>query len=215
MVPAVRLCERSWDFMPPDLVRPVATTNIFNIAIMAYRLGMTWIDFRPEENVMRAEGNGQLLNSTHVRSIGIILQYLKTRGDIEDSINDTFNPSEVADALNFGIILTNIPFFLQGDFSWGTGKDLKIGTIDEILFSMAQIDCTKDAIKKAKDTYSVGKKAFGFSDIIPLMTPMMHVKGNTLIRLPVPAEHCDGLTSHREGNSEPECSTIIKLIDIC
>lgn len=202
MVPAVRLCERSWDFMPPDLVRPVATTNVFNIAIMAYRLGMTWIDFRPEENVMRAEGNGQLLNSTHVRSIGIILQYLKTGGYIEDSIDKNFNPSRVADALSFGIILTSTPV-LHMYFTLSSGDHLKIGTIDEILFSMAQIGCTKDAIKKAKDTYSVGKKPFGFSDIIPLITPMMHVKGNPLIRLPVPAEHCDGLTSHKEGNNEP------------
>lgn len=44
--PAVRFRERSWDFMPPDVVRPHAITNISDIAVLARRLGMTWRDFR-------------------------------------------------------------------------------------------------------------------------------------------------------------------------
>jgi len=44
--PAIRFGERSWDFMPVDIVRPHAIANVSDIAVLARRLGMTWGDFR-------------------------------------------------------------------------------------------------------------------------------------------------------------------------
>lgn len=40
--PAVRFHEMSWDFMPPEIVRPFAVTTVSDIAIIARRLGMSW-----------------------------------------------------------------------------------------------------------------------------------------------------------------------------
>lgn len=44
--PAVRFRQRSWDFMPVDVIRPQALSTVTGIAILARRLGMTWQDFR-------------------------------------------------------------------------------------------------------------------------------------------------------------------------
>lgn len=44
--PAIRFRQRSWHSMPPDITRPLALSTISGIAILARRLGMTWIDFR-------------------------------------------------------------------------------------------------------------------------------------------------------------------------
>jgi hypothetical protein len=39
-LPAVIFRERSWDFQPPDVVRPLAKTTLSDIAVIARRMGM-------------------------------------------------------------------------------------------------------------------------------------------------------------------------------
>lgn len=172
------------------MVRPVAITSISDIAIIARRLGMRWIDFRPEENTMRAEGNGHVLNSTVVRSIGIILQYMEVGDPFSLPKYELYIPTNQADMMGFGI-LPRSNLIYRAPF--------RIGSIEEILAVMDQIDPTGVSTKKARDTHSCGGKPFGFSDIIPLAAPMMRIRGSSIIRLPMPADHCDGLTSHKEG----------------
>ena len=48
--PAVTFRRRSWDFQSADTVRPHAVSNIFDIAVLVHRLGMTWQDFRKSLN---------------------------------------------------------------------------------------------------------------------------------------------------------------------
>ena len=187
---AIKLRERSWDFMPPEIVRPVAITTISDVAIIALRLGMRWTDFRPEENAMRAEGNGHVLNSTVVRSIGIILQYMGVGDSKSLPQEELYIPTNQADMMGFGILpcsdlIDRAPF--------------RIGSMEEILAIMSQFDPTGPARKKTRDTNECGGKPFGFSDIIPLAAPMMRIRGSSIIRLPMPADHSDGLTSHKEG----------------
>lgn len=187
---AIKLRERSWDFMPPEIVRPVAITTISDVAIIALRLGMRWTDFRPEENAMKAEGNGHVLSSTVVRSIGIILQYMGV-GDFKSlPQEELYIPTSQADMMGFGMLPCS---------SLIEGAPFRIGSIDEILAIMGQFDPTGPARKKTRDTNACGGKPFGFSDIIPLAAPMMRIRGSSIIRLPMPADHSDGLTSHKEG----------------
>lgn len=187
---AIKLRERSWDFMPPEMVRPVAITSISDIAIIARRLGMRWVDFRPEENMMRAEGNGHVLNSTVVRSIGIILQYMEVGDPLSLPKEEFYIPTSQADGMGFGI-LPRSNLIYRAPF--------RIGNIDEIQATLRQFGSSEEVVKKARDTNSCGGKPFGFSDIIPLAAPMMRFRGSNIIRLPMPADHCDGLTSHKEG----------------
>lgn len=187
---AIKLRERSWDFIPPEIVRPLAITTVSDIAIIALRLGMRWSDFRPEENMMRAEGNGHVLNSTVVRSMGIILQYMGVGNPYDLPREELYIPTQQADMMGFGFLpcsdlIDKAPF--------------RIGSMGDIKAIMTQFDPTGPSTKKVRDTNEVGGKPFGFSDIIPLAAPMMRIRGSNIIKLPMPADHSDGLTSHREG----------------
>ena len=62
-LPIVKFEERSWDFMPPDVVKPYARISVSDLGVLARRLGMEWDRFEPADGVLRAQGNGYSLNS--------------------------------------------------------------------------------------------------------------------------------------------------------
>lgn len=137
----MRIQERSWDFVPPEVVRPLAIVSVSDIAIMARRLGMLWKQFDPLEGNMRAEGNGFTITSTLVRSMGTVLQTgvndpLPDEYD-KEQLYELFIPSEAADKLGFGIVPgqagLNIP-------------DYKMGTEYQVLATLQEIDPTRGAL---------------------------------------------------------------------
>lgn len=67
--------ERTRDLMTPDVVRPLATSTLGHMIVVAHRLGMRWLDIRPSEGYMRAEGNGHNLTSTLTRGLGAVFKY--------------------------------------------------------------------------------------------------------------------------------------------
>jgi hypothetical protein len=104
--PAMVLREWSWDFMPPEVVRPLATTTVGTLVVLAHRMGMSWRDLQPSCGYIRAEGNGHTISSTTIRGFGILVQY---------TFDDSYIPShaarpharihtEAADKLACGII---------------------------------------------------------------------------------------------------------------
>jgi len=206
--PAVRFREMSWDFMPPEIVRPLAVTTVSDIAIIVRRLGMSWEVFNPEEGTMRAEGNGHGISSTFARSIGLILHYIRIEGSVtyspkllfsfvrELSKAELYIPTREADMMGFGILpgydRLGIPSF-------------KIGTSNEVFASMDILDSIRKASRKLRDIRNllVGKWdahcTYGFSDLISLAAPMIRRRHSTIIRVPTPAEYCSSLLSHKEG----------------
>ena len=42
---------------------------------MAYRLGMIWTDFRPDEGIMRAAGSGRSFFTSIVRGMGLVVEF--------------------------------------------------------------------------------------------------------------------------------------------
>ena len=206
--PAVRFHEMSWDFMPPDIVRPFAVTTVSDSAIMARRLGMSWEVFNPEEGNMRAEGNGHGFSSIQARSIGLILQYIRVEGRVTSSPKSFFSnmkelskaelyiPTREADMMGFGILpgydRLKIPFF-------------KVGTSDEVFATMDILDSSRKASRKLRDIRNllVGKWdahcTYGFADLISLAAPMIRRRQSTIVRIPPPAECCLSLLSHKEG----------------
>ena len=205
--PAVRFHEMSWDFMPPDIVRPFAITTVSDIAIIARRLGMSWQIFNPEGGIMRAEGNGHGISSTLTRSIGLVLQYIHlegaviTSGKLTDATAnrltkaELYIPTREADMMGFGILpgcdSLKVPYF-------------KVGTTAEIYTTMDILDRTRKASNKLRDVNRllVGKWdahcTYGFSDIISLAAPMIRQRRTTIVRVPTPAEYCSSLLSHKE-----------------
>ena len=205
--PAVHFRKRSWDFMAPDTVRPFAVTTISNIAIMARRLGMTWVEFRPEHGVMRGEGNGHIISSTLSRSFGIMLHYMHVQRSSSKSISSVhtvdqsskanmYVPRRSADMMGFGLLPRNAALNLPS---------FRVGTIDDILATLNILDSTRKASRKVTDmrNFLTGKwdahGIYGFVDLIPLTSPMIRLKHCDIIRLPVPMEHCVGLTCQKEG----------------
>lgn len=85
---------RSWDFMPPDIVRPIASTTLGCLITMAYSLGMNWTDFRLDEGIMRAVGGGRSLATSIVRGMGLVVEYST---DASEPVRSRCIPSKVAD----------------------------------------------------------------------------------------------------------------------
>jgi hypothetical protein len=71
----IRPKSRSWDLMPPDVVRPMASTTLGTLITMAHRMGMVWMDLAPRDGKMRAEGPYQSLSATLMRGMGIVVEY--------------------------------------------------------------------------------------------------------------------------------------------
>lgn len=149
----VTIEERSWDFMPAEVIRPLAVISVSDIAIIARRLGMNWGQFDLVDSNLRAEGNGYVITSTLVRSVGIVLAITvdqdlpykyNTSGDLDISLlNELYVPSEIADKLTFGIV-SGLPGFNIPDY--------KLGTLEEIITLLQnEVDPTKVAAKTVSE----------------------------------------------------------------
>ncbi|KAI9882996.1 MAG: hypothetical protein M1823_005237 [Watsoniomyces obsoletus] len=221
--PALEFRERSWDFMSPDMVRPHASTNVSDLAVLARRLGMIWTDFRPEDGVLRAEGNGHMLTSTVARSVGIVVQYLHSgnRMSLSSSSSSSTFPSiqekRIPPATKMTSVRTDammvpeelhIPVREAHALGFGIllGYDLldvpdfRIGSIEEVLASMDSLDASGGSSNTIQNVRGLSPRVtFGFSDIIPLALPMLRLRGSGVIRIPIPSEYSVGLTCHTEG----------------
>jgi hypothetical protein len=205
--PAIRLRETSWNTMCPDIERPVAVTTVSNIATMARRLGMSWRAFRPEDGIMRAEGNGHVLSSTLARSIGIVLRYHHV-GGLTPSSSSTYPNAKPSSGAELYIPTREADMMAFGKLPGCDGLKIPsfgLGTFEDVLASMESLDCTGKAIETLSNTKTLltGKwdahYTRGFSDIISLAAPMLRHRGSFVVRLPAPMKHCFGLTCYREG----------------
>lgn len=110
LTPTLRLSKKSWDFVPPEVLKPYAVTTVRDIAIMAQLLGLQWTIFNPEEGIMRAEGDGCIVTSFQIRPLGTMVSFLKTDKRMEHRRNlhgVIMSPLEGAIALGFGILLSH------------------------------------------------------------------------------------------------------------
>ena len=195
LLPDITIERRSWDFVPPEVVRPLAVVSISNIAILARRLGMTWRQFEPLDGNLRAEGNGHTITSVAVRSMGTVLTIGiqdPSNGDEVAGRDDLYIPLEAADKMGFGIVpgapALDIP-------------DHKLGTEEEILATLRNVvDPSHEAANRIKGILGANPGwTPGISDIIGLACPMLRPRGSSLVRVPQPAGYAVGLTQQQEG----------------
>lgn len=73
--PTIELRDRAWDELPDDVGGPVASTELFDILVIARRLGAIWQRFDSLSDVLRAEGNGHVFFSTEIRGLERALSY--------------------------------------------------------------------------------------------------------------------------------------------
>ena len=180
-LPIVENKSRSWDFMPPEVVRPFASTTAGDMAILALRLGMTWKSFRPEEGLMEAEGNGHVLSATLVRALGILVRYSKvsTYDDLLEGqslrlLFSSFVENSVTDKMRFG--------YLDFDSIFGSPMYMKIGDPQAVYKLMTEIDPCNTSTNNLK---SMEPSLYGFNDIIALVSPWLRYKGMTINGVPL------------------------------
>ena len=71
---SVSFVEWTWDSLPAKATRPMATTTLGTLVIMATRLGMQWrIDL--EKDSYQAAGNGYSLSCTHVPEMDLVATF--------------------------------------------------------------------------------------------------------------------------------------------
>ncbi|KAJ4286688.1 hypothetical protein N0V90_012940 [Kalmusia sp. IMI 367209] len=110
--PAIAFREWNWDFMPQDLLRPLATSTLNNIILLGLRLNMQWRSLDLEKGVFIADGNGYSLSSIDVRGLGITFNFSVTGAH---DVNFKCVPSKAVDKLMFGII-PGCPELVRRDF---------------------------------------------------------------------------------------------------
>ncbi|KAI9800776.1 MAG: hypothetical protein M1833_003193 [Piccolia ochrophora] len=201
--PVLRFRERSWDLMPPDVVRPYASATVSDVAILVRRAGMVWSSFRPSDGIMRAEGQfrgiSQTITSTMVRSVGVMLQYSNSKTDnaaasrlakdLTANWMDVYIPRTEADQLGFGIIPA-CPGLSLPSFRIGTDEELYevIDSLDRSGQCMDQIM----SLRKRESTWTPR-----LADLIPIAAPMIRIRGSTGMRIPAPTSRYVGYTVDR------------------
>lgn len=178
--PAISFRTRSWDFMPPDIVRPFATSNISDVIALAHRLGMRWKDIRPDDGVMRAEGSGQSITSTIVRGFGLLLQYTLDRAVVEKlrwTIDTLTIPSNRADMLGFQIV-PGSPDFNLPDFVF----DYSVGS-PTVNLAMKNLGVGRDVQEMYAHYIQLSGRLYGFSDLIGLVTPFLPLPNSSIVRV--------------------------------
>ena len=202
--PAITFRERSWDFMPPNIIRPFATSTVGDIIALAHRLGMGWTDLRPGDGIMRAEGGGSSIVSTAVHGFGILLQFNYDRAgrDRIDALGYNLGvtiPSRPADKLGFGII------DYGGKRSSG---DTESEGVYHVVFEganeteaakqvMHALSIDKAVISKYGEYMEQSGSSLGFSDILGMLAPFMPFRGSPIVRV---------MKVHRDVDRGPTCS---------
>ena len=181
--PAITFRTRSWDFMPPDIVRPFATSCVGDVIALAHRLGMRWKEIRPDDGVIRAEGNGQSITSTTVRGFGLLLQYTFDRSIVEDSKHVSNRastltiPSCEADMLGFQIVpgckALDLPDFV---FDASAG-------FSSIRQAMIQLGVKPEVRKMYAAYYERSGRLDGFSDLVGMVAPFLPLPGSSVVQI--------------------------------
>ncbi len=181
--PFITIRLRSWDFQPPEIVRPFASSTVGDIVALGHRLGMSWSEIRPGDGVMRAEGNGHTLTSTSIRGLGILFQYTFDRAVIEKNQSSYTShltiPSDEADKFGFGI--------LPGYSDLGL-PDIIFGETNEIkMVEKARYQLETDFFPYPRSDFETHHRnpdrISGFADLTSMAAPFMPISKSSVNRL--------------------------------
>jgi hypothetical protein len=201
--PAIQISNRSWDFVPPEVVRPYAVTTAGDIAIIVQRLGMSWKDFNPREGLLRAEGNNCLITSTLVRSLGILISFSADNHLIDDHEihKNIYVPSWNASMLGFGLVPQSV---LSPDLYHGRHPHSAFPVGDSALFdyylkSHCLLSIPEDTRPELLRPQALSGKVYEFfqltydllvavaSEFVALVTPVLRMRNSRITRILRPA----------------------------
>jgi hypothetical protein len=221
--PVFQPLPNSWDFMPPDVVRPLATTTLGNILIIAHRLGTEWRELRPGEGIMRAEGSGHSLASLELRGLGLalrysyndfqpekIIEYTRTSADQSRQsadmwpLNNLFIPSRDADKMAFGLIPADRDLMTE-EYNLGGGN----GSMDHVSRILRKLGVRQETRQYLTTGPSRGRfdedsrnddVPTGFTDALYLLPPWLPLPDLGAVRIRLPYRQCSATPLNwREG----------------
>lgn len=124
----IRFTPYVWDLLPPDTQKPLASSDIGTIIVLAVRMGMQWRTLNPDEGRMSADGNGYVLSSVDARGLGIVLK-LRSIGKHERI--PAFTQSAAVDKTICGV-LPGCPRLVNQEFNIVT-EDRKLDLKDTVI----------------------------------------------------------------------------------
>jgi hypothetical protein len=218
--PCIRIKTHSWDLMPPDVVRPFATTTAGDVAILTCRMGVKWKVFKPIDGIMEGEGNGHVFSAARVRGLGTMLTYTKlTLDDGQDnssSMESVRNPAngdpEMAPPTVEAKSVDNSrnP---QMRYIWTPAADMfwfgiipgnselslpsfPVGTNEEVFATLWKIDPGGRAADSLQKTQNKQRDYLhGFADIVPMVSPWLCQMSDPVLNwYPRPMRSTLGLT---------------------
>lgn len=196
---AIRLREQSWDFMPPDIVRPLARSTLGDIMVIAHRLNMRWVTIDPHsgDGGMRAEGPDHNISSMKIRSLGIVLQFSYNHGvgavDQRINLSDSVIPSIAADKMGFGILPGCKELNIR-DFPLIADNDKSMELIESMLRTL---DVTDSAFKTlanpaSRDEFSRApgiEVLQGVNDAIAMLASFLPLQSSYIAKVRHPLRH--------------------------
>lgn len=205
--------ERTWDLLPSDTIRPMASSRLGTMIILALRLGMRWENINLSDGVLRANGHGHSLLSTMVRGIGIVFQYnfyfeASKKGNVSSWISpegarglQSLIPRRSIDKLSCGIVPGPGNFHIPDLPLCGKNID-ENATL--LLAALRALDVDRSTIhyitkherlqNMQDDGYS-SPIGFPIHDMIAVLTPFLPLKGTSVNRIPYPVRSTVALSA--------------------
>lgn len=213
----VEIACRSWDFLPDDVLRPLAITTLAGLTATTRRLGMSWKQFEPNMGTLQAEGNHQVITSTVIRGMGIIIHYI--RDPILDSevlcqkhLHDTSSLSQ-ADELLFGRVGHTDMFNIHKSLPHlvlHTSTFVDVASTLPALFSDPTTAETLVSILRTRNEAADKNGMEPINDIVPFLTPFLGMSPDVRPIIPWPNTSSRGMTHTAFRPFEDE---LIALID--
>jgi hypothetical protein len=173
---------QSWDFVPADVLKPLAKIGISDLAVVMRRMGLKWLQFEPMDSLLRAEGNGLSLTSSYLRGVGCVVTYsrVRARPNVKKfPLSLQMIPCVQADAMGFGLLPSRhrlaAPFF-------------DISSVDRVLETFELFQPSPKALQRLRDLSRGDNFFYAFTDLIPLTAPFMRRRSSPIVRIPSPMD---------------------------
>lgn len=166
-LPMITAVRKSWDYVPPDVLKPLAVTDASSILRIGHALGMIWTVFRPGTGDYRAEGNDRSFVSYRIQGVGTVVQYHQTSQHTTARVSSSIHPS--TDLLACGIIRPYL--FVNHEFGI-KDTDSVIRSLDDLFTEHVGRRPPKKAIDLIERN-SRHKWLGPVNDLVPLKMPCL------------------------------------------
>ncbi|KEF52965.1 uncharacterized protein A1O9_10871 [Exophiala aquamarina CBS 119918] len=222
--------ERTWDLLPPDIIRPMASSRLGTIIVLSLRLGMQWENIDISNGAMRAEGNGHTLLSTIIRGLGIAFQYsFNSEADCNRNGPSLFHksgfkskiliPRRSTDKMSCGIIpstgfdIPDIPLCGKNIAEGAILLSAALSHLNVQRSTISRITAHEKLEKMQQINDFVSPVGFPIHDMIALLAPFLPLKGSSNTRIAYPIQASVTLSAFYFP--EPREALFCRLRDHC